>query len=249
MSRVVNVNIVGGVGRPLFPHFLSVNFFFRHGCRHLVRHFLSVYFFRESIFFRCHLFCHVQGLCGVLSMSATPSTTGDVDSPTVLVEFLRNQVAVSAANTRSAIPSTLMRRAADGYWVEVHILLEPEVAGCDTQELLQEIRQPRGSTSAPTPPILLSATSLLPSRHSLLPSTHSGLQPGDQFHTEASLSAEDLCGIQKRKPSMRFALPFLSLIVIAHCQQRLFCTLLLRKSPSWCAYRAAQQPPSQLQNI
>ena len=151
-----------------------------------------------SIFFRCHLFCHVHSLCGLLSM-ATPCTAGGVNSPTLLVEFLGNQVAVYAFNTRSAIPSTLISRAADGYRVEVHIPLEPQVAGADTRELLQEIRQPTRSTSAPTPPISVSATSLLHNRHSLLPSTHSRLQPGDQLHKEVSLLAEDLCGVQKRK--------------------------------------------------
>ena len=46
---------------------------------------------------------------------------------------------------------------------------------------------------------------------------------------------------------MRFALPFLSLITTARCQQRLSCALLLRKPPSWCVHRAARQPPSQSQ--
>ena len=69
--------------------------------------------------------------CGLLSISPTPCTTGGVPSPTVLVEFLGNQIAVCAANTRSAIPSTFIRRAVDGYRVEVHIPLEPAVAGSD----------------------------------------------------------------------------------------------------------------------
>ena len=118
---------------------------------------------------------------------------------TVLVEFLGNQVLVSAANTRSAIPSSLMRRATDGYHVQVHIPLEPKVAGSHTQELLQEITHPKGSTSAPTTPIVVSATFPLPNRHSLLPSTHLGPKLGDQFHTEVSRTAEDLCGVQKYK--------------------------------------------------
>ena len=76
--------------------------------------------FSECLFF--------SGLGGLRSMSATPSTTGGVESPTVLVESLGNQVTVCAANTRSAIPSPLIKTAVDGYRVEVHIRWEPEVA-------------------------------------------------------------------------------------------------------------------------
>ena len=61
-----------------------------------------------SIFFRCHLFCHVQGLCGLLSMSAKPSTTGGVEAPRAPTQSQGNWTAVSAANARSANPSTTL---------------------------------------------------------------------------------------------------------------------------------------------
>ena len=73
---------------------------------------------------------------------ATPRTNDGVNSPTVLIEFLGNQVTVSPAITTSAIPSTVIRRVADGYWVVVHIPFEPEDTKLATWELLQVLHPP-----------------------------------------------------------------------------------------------------------